>query len=333
MHLKRTSILPRAFTLIELLVVVTIIALLVGILLPALAAARRTARESVCLSNMGNHGKAVAVYAADHKDRFATYSWRRDIPYAVHGSNRTYGPYPTDLEAAEWQVVDQVHKYSNIISTFDFNSPFPYSDYNNIFLAEYFSQKIPDPVGICPEDRQQTQWSATPEATLAEFPADPLRWARSSYTVPLAFYASIDRESPTSQARITDSGGVAMLPTTQLGTRKLSDVHFPSHKVMYYERFSRHTRYGAVYYTHPQAVVSVAAADGSVRSLHSSDANQGGYVLANGTVLRQNVAYSQDTIRGEPAWPDASSPLQPPRFAATVGGLRGVDYNGQEAIP
>ena len=55
------------FTLIELLVVISIIALLVGILLPALGAARRTAQNSQCLSNIRQMDTAAMSFAADHK--------------------------------------------------------------------------------------------------------------------------------------------------------------------------------------------------------------------------------------------------------------------------
>jgi len=50
-----------------LLVVISIIALLIGILLPALGAARKTARNSQCLQNLKSHGQAGHAYYADNQ--------------------------------------------------------------------------------------------------------------------------------------------------------------------------------------------------------------------------------------------------------------------------
>lgn len=60
----------RAFTLIELLVVISIIALLIALLLPALGAARRSAQASQCGSNFHQLGIAMYGFLADDKFSF-----------------------------------------------------------------------------------------------------------------------------------------------------------------------------------------------------------------------------------------------------------------------
>lgn len=68
--LSQRRTVPSGFTLIELLVVISIIALLVSILLPALQAARASVYAVNCASNMRQVGIAFAVYLEDNEQTF-----------------------------------------------------------------------------------------------------------------------------------------------------------------------------------------------------------------------------------------------------------------------
>ncbi len=122
----------NGFTLIELLVVISIIALLVGILLPALGAAREAARSSVCLSNERQVGLAIMSYATDNKDFVVrnSYSstvvknfwvsstgveWYWTSTLAIHG----YGAERKMYKCPSFATAENVSDYTILVADMD----------------------------------------------------------------------------------------------------------------------------------------------------------------------------------------------------------------------
>lgn len=86
----------NAFTLIELLVVISIIAILVALLLPALSAARQSAQKTECGSRLRQWGMGIVAYSIDHKDEIPSMPGG-PIPSFIRVEPGT--PKPTDPTA------------------------------------------------------------------------------------------------------------------------------------------------------------------------------------------------------------------------------------------
>ncbi|MEM1098936.1 MAG: prepilin-type N-terminal cleavage/methylation domain-containing protein, partial [Planctomycetota bacterium] len=118
-HLRRCG--RTGFTLIELLVVISIIALLISILLPALGSARGTAKNIACLSNQRQIGIAFQSYFADNNDK---------VPFA----------HDTTVTGEDWTWDDSIaDQLGNSLT-------------RNDKAANFLPESKGSPILVCPAD-------------------------------------------------------------------------------------------------------------------------------------------------------------------------------------
>ena len=190
---------PRAFTLVELLVVIGIIAVLVGLLLPALARARERARAVQCLSNLHQLGLAAYAYAATHQGSLPASSaggnvwWDFDESDAAHVHAGLLWEQRGDVRVQQCPVYEGVALGMS-------GDPYTGYNYNTSFLAGGVGETTP--LGE-PHDRPARLGSIRRPATTAMFgdagsPGGTNKFMRA----PLLLFGTPDGDSVSATTRL-----------------------------------------------------------------------------------------------------------------------------------
>ncbi len=163
----------KGFTIIELLVVISIIALLIGILLPAISKARDSARVTQSQSNIRQISQTLQIYASEHNGRqFTAINDQMSYYGGFSGYQDATGiRHPSVLlgyakENTTWHIGGD-SQWVYPVTSFQDSSPNGMYRISNIgVLSQYMNGRFFDPVYWAPKDRgaleSVSQWFDTP---------------------------------------------------------------------------------------------------------------------------------------------------------------------------
>ena len=340
----------RGFTLIELLVVIAIIALLIGILLPALAEARKIARVTIDLTNQRNLGQAGTAYSSEFGGGIPSFSWTQDKqgPGSLARWQNAARGAPNEIGAGAAQALDIIERRAGIDSIPQslVGGWIPHVLYTHLVLQDYLASRLPEKLVVAPGDVNRLNWQREPTERFFNGEwgdqqptptANNRRWPFSStyQFVPASYdrlQSRLNIPANRARSRISQSAHNSYFTpgTADIGTQPIANVAFPSKKVWAHAQadfyFNREQRY----YADDAAQVTVLLFDGAVDVVRTKEANLGW----RPTLPRSN-AWTQMGYNPS-SWEPQVLPTTPRGFNGyfrwTRGGLKGVDLNGSEIL-